>query len=130
MSRRRLLILGWLIVLALSALLPLSAIFHGVVHVGSGTMTIHSRLSRPLVSIGSDVKLKRGTDSTVVVILGSLYIQGKANGDVVTAGGHVYLGSQSEVRGDVLSLLGGIFSSTAFDWASRLASPYYSSAPA
>lgn len=107
--RRRLLIVGWLVVLGLSALLPLSALFHGIVHVGPRPL-VESRLqTAPIIAVGSDVALRHGSRYVVVAMLGNVNVSGTARDDVVALGGRVYLGPGSHVQGDVLSLLGGVY---------------------
>lgn len=109
MTRRRFILLGWLFVLGLSAALPLSALFHGIVHVGTGTLTFQQPLDKPLISVGSNVRLDRGSRAIVVVIFGNLRLQGKATDDLVTVGGRTYLTPYSRAEADVLSVLGGIY---------------------
>ncbi len=107
--RRRLLITGWLAVLGLSAVLPLSALFHGIVHVGPRALVASRLQTAPIIAVGSDVTLKHGSRYVVVAILGNVYVAGGVHDDVVALGGRVYLGRGSHVDGDVLSLLGGVY---------------------
>src|ERR687885_2472903 len=120
MTRRRLLIAGWLLVLGLSASLPLSALFHGIVHVGTGDMTVRAPLTRPVISIGSDVVLLHGSRSIVVTILGDIQLSGRARDDLVALDGRIYLAPGSKVDGDVLSLLGGIYKAPGVTAMGRL----------
>ena len=62
------------------------------------------------VRIGSDLRVMENEEvgNDVVVVLGSAFIDGKVNGDVVAVGGSVHLGPKSDVRGDVTSVGGGI----------------------
>lgn len=125
MTRRRVLIAGWLLVLALSAALPLSAIFRGVVHVGVGTFYVEQRLDRPIVSIGSNVVLRHGTDSTVVVLVGNAHLLGRIGGDVVAADGNVFLAPSARVDGDMLSVLGGVFRAPGASVTGRIGGPLH-----
>jgi hypothetical protein len=102
-------VLGWLLVLALSSVLPLSALFHGIVHVGTGTLVERGTQSAPLISLGRDVVLERGSRDVVLSILGNVNVHGTARDDVVAIAGRVYLNHGSVVQGDVLSLLGGVY---------------------
>jgi hypothetical protein len=120
MTRRRLLIAGWLLVLGLSASLPLSALFHGIVHVGTGDMTVRAPLTRPVISVGSDVVLLHGSRSIVVTILGDIQLSGRARDDLVALDGRIYLAPGSKVDGDVLSLLGGIYKAPGVTAMGRL----------
>lgn len=109
MSRRRLLAVGWLIILGLSATLPLSALFQGIVHFGTSTVELRRPLETPLISIGSNVDLAAGSHSIVVVLFGDIHLHGTARDDLVTIGGQAYLSPQSRVQGDVLALFGAIY---------------------
>lgn len=109
MARRRALALGWLVVLGLSAALPLSALFQGVIHVGGSPLIFSQTLRRPLIAIGSTVVLDRGSKSIVVVLLGDIHLRGTSDDDLVTLGGRAFLERGARVNGDVLSLLGGIY---------------------
>lgn len=109
MTRKRVLIAGWLVTLALSAVLPLSAIFHGVVHVGTAPLVVKTRPHTPILSFGSDVIVRHGSSSMVMAILGNVRIDGSVRDDVVAVDGRVYLQRGARVRGDVLSILGGIY---------------------
>jgi len=62
------------------------------------------------VRVGSDLTVKENEEvgNDVVVILGSIYVDGKVNGEVVAVGGGVHLGPKADVRGDVTSVGGGI----------------------
>lgn len=107
--RRRVLIVGWLVVLGLSALLPLSALARGTLTVGWGPLTLDGARLHPLVSFGRTVNLDAGARSMVVVIGGDIRLRGRATDDLVAIAGHVYLTGTSRVDGDVLSVLGGIY---------------------
>lgn len=120
MSRRRLLIAGWVVVLGLSALLPLSAVFHGVVHPGPGTYVATDRSARPIIALGSDVILPHGTNSIVVAILGNIDVRGDASDDLVAIGGRIYLGKNIHLGGDVLSVMGAIYRGPGVTAAGRL----------
>lgn len=109
MNRRRWLALGWLLVLGLSAALPLTAVFRGIIHAGTRSLIVRTELSHPLISAGSNVTLTHGTRSLVLVIGGDLRLRGTARDDLVALGGRVYLDRGAHVRGDVLSILGGIY---------------------
>jgi hypothetical protein len=107
--RRRVLIVGWLVVLGISALLPLSAIFRGVLHFGPGPIRVHGILNTPLIAIGSDVYLPAGSHAIVVTIDGDIHATGTARDDLVALDGRVYVGKSARADGDVLSILGGIY---------------------
>lgn len=125
MTRRRLLIAGWVVVLALSALLPLSAVFRGVVHPGPGMYVVKGPNTRPIIAIGSDVVLPRGTHSIVVAILGNIDVGGNARDDLVAVGGRIYLGKDIRVGGDVLSVMGAIYRGPGVSVAGRLGGALY-----
>lgn len=120
MSRRRLLIAGWVVLLGLSALLPLSAVFHGVVHTGPGTYVVAGRNTRPIIALGSDVILPRGTNSIVVAILGNIDVRGNARDDLVAVGGRIYLSRNIRLSGDVLSVMGAIYRAPGVTASGRL----------
>lgn len=109
MSRQRLLLAGWVLVLALSATLPLSALFHGIVRIGPGTYRVPGTLSKPLISLGGNVVLPHGTRAIVVNIGGDTQLYGRATDDLVGFDSGTYLHRGSQVDGDVLSVAGGIY---------------------
>jgi len=108
-TRKRALIIGWLVALALSAAIPISAVFHGVVHIGTQPLSLNNVARRPIVSIGSDTILHRGSRSLVVSILGNVRVDGIVSNDVVTLDGDVFVGTTGRVRGDVLSVVGSVY---------------------
>lgn len=109
MSRRRVLALGWLALLALTAILPLAAIFHGIVHFGPGSYRSAAIEDAPVIAIAGNVALPRGAHNVVVVVAGNAYLGGVLRDDVVTLDGNVYLGGHAVVERDVLSILGTIY---------------------
>jgi hypothetical protein len=62
------------------------------------------------VRVGGDIRVRENEEvgNDVVAIFGSVYIDGKVNGEVVAVGGGVYLGPKADVGGDVTSVGGGI----------------------
>jgi hypothetical protein len=109
MSRRRILILCWLLLLGLSASVPLSAVFHGIVHVGTAPLVVDGSLSRPVISLGGDAVLPRGSRNIVVVVAGNIRAAGPIRDDLVALDGNVYLDRRSVVKRDVLSIIGDIY---------------------
>lgn len=109
--RRRILLAGWLAVLGLSAILPLSALFHGIVHIGPHPLVASRTQRAPIVSIGGDVVLPHGSRSIVIAILGDVTVSGRAADDIVAIGGRIYLRPGARSQADIVSLLGGIYRS-------------------
>lgn len=109
MSRRRALALGWLAALALASLLPIAALFHGIVHLGPGELRLSAASDAPVIALGSSVRAPAGTRSVVVVIAGDVWAGGHIRDDVVVFDGRVYLNRRSHVIGDVLAVLGTIY---------------------
>jgi hypothetical protein len=109
LSRRRALAAGWLLVLGLSTLLPLTAFFQGIIHVGPQTLTASGMMTKPVIALGSDVVLPDGSRSIVVTIGGNILLHGRARDDLVAASGEIYLFPHSVSDGDVLSVPGGIY---------------------
>lgn len=109
MTRRHALIAGWVIILGLSALLPFSAIFHGIVHVGPRAYIARQPSNQPIIALGSDVMLPKGSRSVVVAVGGNIDLHGHAADDLVAAGGGIYLSRHAHVSGDILSVMGGIY---------------------
>src|SRR5947209_7800850 len=123
MSRRRVLAAGWLLLLGLSATLPLSALFHGVIRIGPGTVETNKTLNSPIVSLGSNVNLPRGSRSVVVVIGGDIHTNAVAKDDLISVGGNVYLGAHSRIKSDVLSMIGIVYKSAGARVAGRIGGP-------
>jgi hypothetical protein len=117
---RRLLMLGWIVILGLSATLPLSAIFHGVVHLGPRPFVAARPLTRPVIAVGANVVLPRGSRAVVVTLLGDIEAQGSVSDDLVSLGGRVYLRAGAQVSSDVLSALGGIYEERGATASGRL----------
>lgn len=120
MTRHRLLLVGWLTVLGLTALLPLSALLQGVVHAGAGTLVEQSAPTKPVIAFGSTVVLRHGSRSIVVDIGGDIRLHGHAGDDLVDIGGQTYLYRGSTVAGDILSILGGIYRSPGVAVSGRI----------
>lgn len=123
--RRNVLIAGWLVVLGLSAVLPISALFHGIIHVGPRPLVEVAASPSPVVALGSDITLTRGSRSVVVAVLGNVTVAGTARDDVVAIGGRVYLRPYSHVEGDMLSLLGGVYRSRSTSIDGRIGGAMY-----
>lgn len=120
MSRRRIFLVGWLLLLGLSATVPLSAVLRGVIHVGTQPITVSSRGSKPIISIGSDVILPHGSRNVVVVLAGNIRASGSIRDDLVSIDGDVYLLHGTRLTGDVLSIIGGIYRSSDVETTGRL----------
>jgi hypothetical protein len=119
-SRKRIFIFSWLLLLGLSAAVPLSALFRGVIHVGTQPMIVTSNVSKPVISFGSDVILPHGSRNIVVVIAGNIRASGPIRDDLVAVDGDVYLHSGTRITGDVLSIIGGIYRSSNVQTTGRL----------
>jgi hypothetical protein len=122
-SRRRILAAGWLLLLALSATLPLSALFHGVVRVGPSTLRSVSQLQRPVISLGGNVSLPRGARSVVVVVGGDITTDGETADDLIAIAGNVYIGSHATVKGDVLPVAGAAYEQNGAHTHGRIGGP-------
>lgn len=109
MSRRQALAGIWLLLLCLSATLPLSAIFHGVLYLGPNPLTSSGPLTRPVISLGGNVVLPSGSHSVVVAIGGNVLVDGTAKDDLIAIGGSVYLRPHARARQDVLAILGSVY---------------------
>jgi hypothetical protein len=119
-SRKRVFILAWLLLLGLSAAVPLSALFRGVIHVGTQPMSVPSNISKPVISFGSDVILPHGSHNIVVVVAGNIRASGPIRDDLVSVDGDVYLHHGTRITGDVLSIIGGIYRSADVETTGRL----------
>lgn len=126
MTRRRLLALGWLVVLGLTATLPLAALFQGIMHVGNRPLVLTATLNKPLISFGSTVDLRRGSRSIVVVVGGDIHLSGRAADDLVALDGKVYLNRGSWAGGDILSIVGGIYEARSVTVRGRLGGALHS----
>ncbi|MGH2447776.1 MAG: hypothetical protein ACRDFS_04135 [Chloroflexota bacterium] len=109
MTRRRLLLGGWIVVLALSSLLPLSAIFHGLVRMGGQAYVAAGPIERPIIALHDDIQATRGTRNVLISVLGNVELGGSSTGDVIDLGGRVYLRPGTQVNGDVLTILGSTY---------------------
>jgi hypothetical protein len=118
-TRRHILILGWLLVLGLTALLPIAAVFRGIVHVG-GTVSSQSMLDKPIIAIGSNVDAPQGTHAIILSLFGDVRVGGTATDNIVAFGGRVYLLPRAHVRRDVLSIVGGIYKAPGVQVDGRL----------
>jgi hypothetical protein len=119
-SRKRVFILAWLLLLGLSSAVPLSALFRGVIHVGTQPLTVPANVSKPVISFGSDVILPRGSHNVVVVVAGNIRASGPVRDDLVSIDGDVYLHHGTRITGDVLSIIGGIYRSADVETTGRL----------
>jgi hypothetical protein len=108
-TRRQVLAALWLLLLCLSATLPLSALFHGVLYIGPTTLSSAGPLQRPVISLGANVDLPRGSRSVVVAIGGNIRVNGRAHDDLIAVGGSVYLRSHTRAHADVLAILGSVY---------------------
>ncbi len=75
----------------------------------SGQLQVY-RTTESRIAIGRSVQIAADEEvsDAVVVIGGSLRIDGRVRGDVVVVGGQVTLGPRSDVRGDVVAVGGGL----------------------
>lgn len=107
--RRRVLIVAWVAVLGISAILPLSAIFHGIVHLGPHAFIARGTQREPVIAVAADVTLPHGSQAVVVSLLGDITVAGRSRDDLVAIGGRVFINRGARVDGDIVSLLGGIY---------------------
>lgn len=133
MSRKRVLIVAWLVLLGLSATVPLSAVFRGVIHVGARPIRMPANGSKPLISLGSDVIVPHGSRNVVVAIAANIQASGSIRDDLVSIDGDVYLHRGTRISSDVLSIIGGIYRSADVQTSGRLGGalhPWDEAAPA
>jgi hypothetical protein len=88
--------------------------------VGTGSIVFRQTLRQPIIAVGSDVVLQRGSRQIVVVIFGNIQAHGRVADDLVAADGQVYLFPQSRIDGDVLSVLGAIYRAPSVVTSGRL----------
>jgi hypothetical protein len=122
-SRRQVLAAGWLILLGLSATLPLSALFHGVIHVGPEPLIYSTRLTKPVISLGATVRVLKGAKTTVVAIGGDIVTDGPASNDLIAVGGNIYIGPDARIHGDVLPVIGTVYRSPGARVNGRIGGP-------
>ena len=120
MSRKRLLVLAWLLLLGLSATVPLSAVFRGVIHVGTRPLFLPGTVTQPVISFGSDIVLTHGSRNVVVVVAGNIRASGSIRDDLVTIDGDIFLHRGTRISGDVLSIIGSIYRSPGVETSGRL----------
>jgi len=67
-------------------------------------------IGEDVVQFGDDVIIEAGemVEGDVVAILGSIVIDGKVDGDVVSVGGGITVGSEGEIDGDAVSVGGQV----------------------
>lgn len=123
MTRRHVLAAGWLILLGLSASLPLSALIHGVVHFGPQTVAFADPLVEPVVSLGAGVTLQQGARTTVTTIGGDIVTDGRTSNDLIALGGNVYIGPRARIDGDVLAMVGTVYKSPQARVNGRIGGP-------
>lgn len=125
MSRRMVLAAGWLLVLAMTALLPAAALFHGLIHLGPGTYRPTRATNQPIIALGSNVMLPAGAQGIVVVVAGNVVTAGRIRDDVVALDGNVYLKPGTTLRRDVLSVLGGVYRAPGVQVQGRIGGALY-----
>jgi len=118
--RRYALIAGWVLVLGLSAVLPVSAIFHGVVTLGGTVDLTQVTRSAPLVALRSRVVAPHASNGTIVIVGGSATVGGHVREDIVALGGRVYLLPGTRVTADVLDIAGTIYRGPHVDLSGQL----------
>lgn len=107
--RRYILIAGWVVILGLSAALPLSALFHGLVRVGGTVSLMPAGRPAPLIAFRARVDAPAGTRAVVVVAGGTVTVGGTVKRDIVALGGRVYLRPGTVVDADVIAIAGTIY---------------------
>jgi hypothetical protein len=75
------------------------------VHIGQSITVGPDENVGSLVCVGCSIRME-GTSGDVVVLGGSVLLEGTAKGDVVAVGGGVVLGENASVSGDVVSIGG------------------------
>ena len=75
------------------------------VHIGQSITVGQDENVGSLVCVGCSIRME-GTSGDVVVLGGSVLLEGTAKGDVVAIGGGVVLGENASVSGDVVSIGG------------------------
>lgn len=108
-TRRRVLALGWLLLLALSAVLPITALLRGSLSIGWTELVVPSVGRAPLVTIGRSVDLMAGSRSVTVTIGADIQVHGHVTDDLLAFGGRIFLARGARIDGDVLTVLGGVY---------------------
>ena len=122
MTRLRLFLAGIvLVVCGAAAFLPLLALSHGLVHLGSFGDGTPAPRAAPLLVVGGDATLPHGTRAPLMIVAGTLRLDGRASdvvigldadlvfgphasltSDVVDVGGHIYRGPGAVTAGNVV----------------------------
>ena len=102
--KRRVFLVTWVVALALAASVPALAVVRGTVWIGPRSFTSASPLRHPLLAIGSDVYLPRGSRAMVISIGGQVHIGGIVGDDIAGLSAPIYLNSGARVRRDVVSV--------------------------
>jgi len=95
-------------VLACAIAVPLSALFRGVVRLGSVTVAAGQATRQPLLVVGGPAHIDGVTYAPVVVLGGTIVLNGRAEDDLVALPGDISVTSGAAAHGDVISLAGRI----------------------
>ncbi|MDQ2742747.1 MAG: hypothetical protein M3Z66_10710, partial [Chloroflexota bacterium] len=96
------------------------AVFHGIIHHGPKPLVAGTTLEKPIIALGANVSLPRGSRSIVIAIGGHIEARGQVSDDLVALGGNIYLDRGAHVSSDVLSMLGGIYQAPGATATGRL----------
>jgi hypothetical protein len=124
-SRRHFLAAGWLLLLGLSASLPLSALFHGVIDAGPETLTFAAPLTKPVISFGARVNLPAGARSVVVATGADIVVNGHTSNDLIAIGGNIYIGPRASIGGDALAMVGTVYKAPHARVSGRIGGPLH-----
>lgn len=102
--KRRIFLVAWVIALAVAATIPALAIVRGTVWIGPAAYRADGRLTHPLLAIGSDVWLSKGSNAMVVSLFGSIHVSGVAKDDIAGVEAPIYLHRGSRIERDVVSI--------------------------
>lgn len=102
--KRRIFLAAWILALGAAASIPALAIVRGTIWIGPSPYRETTTLSHPLITIGSDVWLTKGSKAMVISLFGSVHISGKVTDDVAGIESPVYLSSGSRVERDIISI--------------------------
>jgi len=100
---------AWVIALAVAASVPALALIRGTIWIGPQSYRAQGPLTHPLLALGANVVLPRGSRAMVISVLGSVHVSGTTHDDIAGIDSPIYLQHGAVIGRDLIAVGSTVF---------------------